>query len=404
VGGGALPSDWRIPVFSDLAPLLNTANFTHAELRHITVNGTVYDRLAAHDLEEDIFAEYFKVNIDTEFLGLRLRGNVGVREVKTETFATGTITRQELRTPGSSTATTVGARRQSFAREYSDTLPSANLQLEIKEDFSVRMGYAEVMSRPAIADLAPTGNCIYETRPGQVGLDEDDCNIGNPGLRPYRAKSYDLEFAWYPTDEVELRLGGFYKDINTFILGRVTFQGVDLFRDGIRYDVTTPINGKGAKTQGVEASVQAPFTFLPGWASGFGGVANYTYSEAKDVGLFSQLDGAPLPFPGLSKNSYNLVFYYDKGPVNARLAYNSRSDWLVSAADRSGNPVFRAGEKYLDARFEWRIKGDEISAFIEGKNLTDQASLAYAGAKTRLSELGWPGRRYFIGVRWKPIS
>jgi hypothetical protein len=46
----------------------------------------------------------------------------------------------------------------------------------------------------------------------------------------------------------------------------------------------------------------------------------------------------------------------------------------------------------------------ELSVFIEGKNLTDQASLAYAGEKFRLSELGWPGRRYFVGVSWKPIS
>ena len=108
---------------------------------------------------------------------------------------------------------------------------------------------------------------------------------------------------------------------------------------------------------------------------------------------------------GLSENSYNIVLYYDKGPINARLAWNWRDDWMASAADRSGNPVFRAGEDYLDARLQWRIKGDdELSVFIEGKNLTDQASLLYAGEKTRLSEIGWPGRRYFIGMSWKPIS
>ena len=69
------------------------------------------------------------------------------------------------------------------------------------------------------------------------------------------------------------------------------------------------------------------------------------------------------------------MLYYDKGPINARLAWNSRTDWLASAADRSGNPVFRAGEDYLDARLQWRIKGDDqLSVFIEGKNLTDQAA------------------------------
>jgi TonB-dependent receptor len=408
VGGGAIPTDWRVPVFDDLAPMYNTEHFTHDELRDVTVNGTVYNRLPAHDLTEDIFAEYFKINFETDVFGMRLSGNVGVRQVNTETSAAGAIVRNERRpgaTPGTFTDVNTGTVHSSFARDYSDTLPSANFQFQIKENFNIRLGYAELMSRPAITDLAPTGTCTIDVRPGfATDADADDCNIGNPALKPDRAKSYDLEFAYYPTPEVELRLGGFYKDINNYILGRVTFANVNLFGDGVLYDVTTPINGEGAKTQGIETSVQAPFTFLPGWASGFGGLANYTWTDAKDVGLFSQLDGAPLPFPGLSENSYNLVLYYDKGPINARVAWNSRSDWLVSAADRSGNPVFRAGEDFLDARLQWRIKGEELSVFIEGKNLTDQASLSYAGDRIRLSELGWPGRRYFMGVSWKPIS
>lgn len=403
---GDIPTDWRVPVFSDLAPLFDTTHFSHDELRGVTVNGQFYARLPAHRVEEELLAQYLKANFDTEvFGGMRLRGNVGVRYIRTETFATGSLQRLELRTPGSTATTTVGNRITTFARDYTDTLPSANVQLEIKENFSIRAGFAKLMSRPAIGDLAPTGSCTIDVRSGAGGdLIWDTCNMGNPGLKPYRAKSYDLEFAWYPSDEVEMRLGGFYKDIDTFILPKTRVPNVDLFGDGTLWDVTLPINGQGAKTQGIETSVQAPFTFLPGWASGFGGIANYTYSEAKRVNLFSQLDGSPLPFPGLSKNSFNLVLYYDKDKVNARVAWNSRSDWLVSIADRSGNPVYRAGEDYLDARFQWRIKGDELSVFVEGKNLTDQASLSYAGSKFRLSELGWPGRRYFLGVSWKPIS
>jgi TonB-dependent receptor len=405
VSGGDIPTGWRIPVFADIASYYDTSHFNHDELRGITVDGEFYRRLPAHLVEEEILANYLKANFASEFAGMRLSGNVGLRYVETDTTASGSLQRLELRTVGSTATTTVGNLRSTFERSYSDTLPSANVQLEIKEDFSVRLGFAKLMSRPPIGELAPTGSCTIDVRSGaQDDLIWDTCTVGNPGLKPYRAKSYDLEFAWYPSDEVEMRLGGFYKDIDTFILARTRIDNVDLFGDGTLWNVTMPINGRGAKTQGLEASVQAPFTFLPGWMSGFGGIANYTFSEAKNVNLFSQLDGSPLPFPGLSENSYNLVLYYDKGPVNARLAWNSRSDWLVSAADRSGNPVYRAGEDYLDARLQWRIKGDELSVFVEGKNLTDQTSLAYAGARTRLSELGWPGRRYFIGVSWKPIS
>jgi iron complex outermembrane recepter protein len=406
-----LPIGWRVPVFDELAPMFDTSQFTHDGVREATVNGVLIEQIPAHDISEDVLAEYFKVNIDTELFGIRMRGNVGIREVKTQTEAAGVYTYRERRpaptqaNPGAFTDVTVGNLRTSIAREYSDTLPSANLQLEIAENFNIRLGFAELMARPKISDLAPAANCLVDLRPGFSGdTDPDDCTAGNPALKPYRAKSYDLEFAYYPTEEVEMRLGGFYKDINSFILDRTLVRNVDFFGNGTVFDVTMPINGQGAKTQGIEASIQAPFTFLPGWASGFGGIANYTFSEAKDVGLFSQLDGSELPFPGLSETSYNLVLYYDKGPLNARVAWNSRTDWLVSAADRSGNPVFRAGEDYLDARLQWRIKGDELSVFVEGKNLTDQASISYAGEKFRLSELGWPGRRYFLGVSWKPIS
>jgi TonB-dependent receptor len=403
-----IPTDWRVPVFDDLAPMFDTSNFSHDGIREILVNGVLYEQIPGHEVTEDTFAQYFKLNFEQDFGAVSLRGNVGVRYIQTETSAAGVLTRRERRPTGATTFTdvTVGNLFVAIDRDYTDTLPSANLLVSFGTDgaqnFNVRMGFAELLARPPIADLAPAANCLFDLRPGFAGdTDADDCTAGNPALKPYRAKSYDLEFAWYPTDEIEVRVGGFYKDVETFVLARTLVRNVDLFGDGTLFDVTQPINGEGAKTQGFETSMQAPFTFLPGWAAGFGGVVNYTYSEAKDVGLFSQLDGSELPFPGLSEHTYNLELYYDRGPINARVAWNSRTDWLQSAADRSGNPVFRKGEDYLDARFQYRFLDDRMSVFVEGKNLTDQALISTAGSDIRLSELGWPGRRYFVGFTYK---
>ena len=147
---------------------------------------------------------------------MRMRGNVGVREVKTETLAAGALIRNERRTTDSNTCNECGTGTvaPSYTREYTDTLPSANFQFEIRDNFSIRIGYAELMARPTITELAPTGTCTIRRSPGAATDNvHDGCNIGNPGLKPYRAKSYDLEFAYYPSDEIEMRVGAFYKDI-----------------------------------------------------------------------------------------------------------------------------------------------------------------------------------------------
>ncbi|WP_299008140.1 AraC family transcriptional regulator ligand-binding domain-containing protein [uncultured Caulobacter sp.] len=118
----------------------------------------------------------------------------------------------------------------------------------------------------------------------------------------------------------------------------------------------------------------------------------------------NKLDGSPLPFPGLSSDSANLTVWYDKGPINARLAYNYRSRYLVSAADNSGQPVYRDPTGYLDGKITWKPQQlfgvQNISFFVEGKNLTKEEERSTAG-DIRLTELGYFGRRFFVGMGLK---
>ena len=178
----------------------------------------------------------------------------------------------------------------------------------------------------------------------------------------------------------------------------------DVYGDGTLYNYNTYINGDGAKISGVEITAKTAFTFLPGLLSGLGVDANYTYQKAKNVRLYSQLDGSPLPFPGLSSDSANLTVWYDKGPINARLAYNYRSKYLVSAADNSGQPVYRDPTGYLDGKITWKPQQlfgvQNISFFVEGKNLTKEEERSTAG-DIRLTELGYFGRRFFVGMGLK---
>jgi TonB-dependent receptor len=183
----------------------------------------------------------------------------------------------------------------------------------------------------------------------------------------------------------------------------VLVKNVDFFHDGKLFDVTQPINGKGATTKGVELAARSAFTWLPGWLSGFGGDANYTrmdYKYAPGAERLNILDGTVLPYPGMSRNAYNVSLWYDAGPINARVAYNYRDRFFTGTNDVSGNPVFQEKTGFLDAKIQWRYN-DHVTFSLEGKNLTDQAQITDAGDLFRVNELAWSGRRYFLSVSIK---
>jgi TonB-dependent receptor len=88
----------------------------------------------------------------TTLWGLPMRGNLGVRYVKTEQSATG------YQATAGGTAVTVD-------QEYSDTLPSGNLAITVAPDMIVRLAAAKVMSRPQLANLSPGGTISTTGQP-----------------------------------------------------------------------------------------------------------------------------------------------------------------------------------------------------------------------------------------------
>lgn len=399
VSRDSIPDAWLTPGFGAVADYFDISNFNRSRVR--SANGIA--QVPSHDIEEDITAFYLKGNYQSNLFGLPLSGNLGVRYTETRDVSTGSNTIRERRPNGNggTTTVTVGTQSISLENSYRDVLPSFNASLQIRPNLISRFGWAKVLARPKPTDLVPNINCVYDrTADGSTDTVLDTCTAGNPELQPYRATQYDLDLAWYPNSDTLLSAAIFYKDVKTFVLGSTLVQGLDLFNDGILYDVRQPINGAGAKLRGLELSAQTAFTFLPGPLSGLGTVVNYTHTTAKDVGLFNSLSGEELGFPGLSKNSYNVILYYDAGPLDVRLAYNSRTSWLQSAADRSGNPLIRDGSAYLDGKITYRFKDPDIALFFEAKNLTGETERTTSG-DIRLASLTYPGKRYFLGVSFK---
>lgn len=370
-------------------------------------------QIPAYIIDETIAAAYLKFNFKQDIAGMKLAGNFGVRYTRTKDSGTSSNTRRETRIrPGTGQTVngvvipavietvTTAVQQITINNSYDDWLPAVNLSLEPIPNLYLRATYAKNMARPKVTDLSPSVNCLLDMT-DTVGID-DTCSAGNPDLKPYRADQYDLNLAWYPNADTMLSIGYYYKDLKSFIVGNQVRSGVDLFKDGVTYTVRQPINGFGARLDGVEVSGQTVLSFLPAPFDGFGLSGNFTYSRALETALTNQATGEPLKeFPGLSEFTYNGRIFYDKGWLNASLTYNRRSKWLQTASDaNNGNsPIYRRGETFIDAKVVFRLT-NQFQLSVEALNLGKEYNKTYIDA-ARPIEYGYPGQRIFIGAQMK---
>ncbi|KQV87047.1 TonB-dependent receptor [Pelomonas sp. Root1237] len=405
-----VPANWTAPNYAATVAsgIFDTSDFSHKYLYSTPGNdGKTYPQIPAFDITEKVKAGYVRLDWGTEILGLPLDGNVGVRYTRTDVTSTGLQTDRTCNPATVSTCSPLVNTNKvvSISNSYSDVLPSLNATLQlINGKLLVRGGAAKVMARPAINLLAPNVTCTTGSGdPARGGDGTDDCTAGNPELKPYRATKYDLSVEYYPSRDTQVSLATFRTEIGTYVRTGVYRPSVNFYGDGRLFDVTQAVNGEGAKTQGIELAGRTALSFLPGWLGNFGVDANYTrmaFSYAKGNELISPLDNSVLPYPGMSKNSYNLGLWYDDGNFNARLAYAYRDKYYTGGNDVSGNPNFSDKTGYLDAKIQWKATKNFTLA-LEAKNLTNQAELTYAGDLGRPNELAWSGRRYYVTLGYK---
>ncbi|MDP5032763.1 MAG: TonB-dependent receptor [Paraglaciecola sp.] len=367
-------------------------------------------------------AYYLQANFEREVMGLRFWGNVGLRYVETEIGANGDVRETVYVDPKDELGNVlVGANglpqapiedpdhpdnflgRKTVVEGYSDTLPSINLNLGlIPDQLVLYVGAAKVLAHPKTSDLNVNATCkIYYTRLSELGDENrNTCSAGNPALKPYMAEQWEVALNWYPDDQSIISGSYFVKDITSWIIDADTRYDVDFFGDGRLWDVKQKLNGSGVKNKGLELQASTIFDFLPGILSNMGGSANYTYMESADVGIFNSLTGEELPFPSMSKNSYNLSVFYEDTHWSARIAYNYRDEYLARAtSDRSGNPVFVDKAGYMDAKLIYTFDNG-LKVYIDGRNLLSEVKSENAGPG-RLTDLQWSGREYSVGFSYK---
>lgn len=317
-------------------------------------------------------------------------------------------------------------------------LPSFNLRADLAPNWLARFAASKAMSRPDIG-LLKNYMSVSQNLPGDNPQDnrwitdsegniigvvpEYQANANNPTLKPATAWQFDLSIEHYFDNAGMFSFAVFHKVFKDYIqFGRfltpVTNNGVT--RD---VQVSGPANGPGAKIQGFEVAYNRFFDFLPEPLDGLGMQANYTYVRNKGIpnsALQSQFPNAtpgitlaldPGSLEGLSKHSYNLVGFYEKGPLSARVAYNWRSRYLITVSDCCvGLPVWNKEAGYLDASIRYKVN-DNVELSLEGSNLLNTQTVTLQQlsdenspeGKRILTQNSWfrQDRRFSVGVRWK---
>jgi iron complex outermembrane receptor protein len=326
-----------------------------------------------YDLDEKTIAGYLMVSGEGEIAGLPFRANAGVRIANTrlsvDTF---------LNVGNTSTLVT-------NKNSYTNVLPSANVTFNVSENFLVRVSGSQTLQRASIADLAPS-----------LFFNAANLSVtgGNANLKPPTSTQADLSLEYY-TSRTSLISGAvFYKVVDDFIATFVT-AGVDLDLDpfGRELVFSRPENLGRAKIKGFEVGIQQFFDFLPSPFNGFGVIANYTYSDSEDDSGF--------PLVAVSKNSYNLIGLYEKGPFSARVAYNYRDEAVFEfSQDR---PSFIGPRSQLDAQIGYDITKN-IALSLQAQNLIpkDSATVEYSNFNpTALNSYALSERRFSVGLRAK---
>ena len=332
---------------------------------------------ADYHVEEHNYEGYFRVDFGAGKWVIPMTGNIGVRVVKHDTDLTGELGSGGVYTPAR------------FTTRETDPLPSLNLTFKLLRNLQLRLGASRAISYPDFSQIRPSISLL----PAQ-----GNASGGNPYLKPTKASQADASLEWYFASGSALTADIFYKKLTNFIL-QETQQ--DAFTIGnVTYNLTGAVDGGSGSAKGVELGYQQFYHDLPGFLGGLGAEVNYTYTKAAAP---TAVAGQSTTLPGLSRNSFNLIAIYEKGPVSFRLAYNWRSQFYTtiyngSTAQLAANPIYTKGYGWLDSSLEYNVSG-WVALYARGTNLLRTRITEFYGVPTLQQSQTIDDRQATLGFR-----
>jgi phosphoribosylformimino-5-aminoimidazole carboxamide ribotide isomerase len=405
-------------VISDIVGLGNSI-FGAGNDAGIKLHSRDWTFIESNDIDEDTEAFYLMVNLDFQWGDVPVRGNVGVRYVKSDVKTIG------LQNVGAGNGTPitdgVGVTQDNldyvnYGPEYDDTLPSLNLSFELTDNDILRFAAAKVMGRPPVGQMkggAGSWNGATITDPNDPNFGLTEYNVwtnGTPYLDPFRANQFDISYEHYFEDGGAVTAAVFWKDIESLVEGPTQFTGDDIPENlGIIVPPgqflalyqTYLNNDKGGYIRGIELAGTKTFDTLPGIWAGLGATASYSYTQSETEVSGGSFYSNNLPLPGLSENVWSATVFWDIGPFSTHVNMRYRDDFVQNLAVPGANsPTFAQSYTTVDAQASYAFENG-LSIVISGNNLTDEENTIEYGLADAFGEFKQFGRQYYFGINYK---
>jgi TonB-dependent receptor len=409
-------------------------------------------------------------NIDAEIGDIPITGNIGVRYIESKQSATTLqrattfITDPETNIQTEISDPTQGAQNitddagliNNFYRpailthEYTDVLPSINLNFGITDSSQLRVAAAKVMGRAPINWLAANAStsqrsvsATQDRDSGEIALSNptvivDGSSRNSPYLDPFYATQYDLSYEYYFEDtDGAFIAAAFYKDIESFIeqIGtepydfaangiiipdsvqvpvfyNAEFQGQEPERvrdeNGLPVFITVPTengsystrvnNAEGGYIRGLEFSYTQIYSMLPGIWSGLGMSASYSFTESEiqrtvGNGVFADA------LPGLSENVAQLTLFWEYEGFETRVSGRYRDQFVSEQVAVNDQTVNFAEELVIDYQASYEVN-DNISVLFQVNNVTDEPTRSYFSSEEQTGTIQFFGTQYFLGMTY----
>jgi TonB-dependent receptor len=241
---------------------------------------------------------------------------------------------------------------------YTNYFPTIQGRYDISDNLVARATYASGIARPGFNQIDPGAS---------VSVVNASVTVGNPNLKPTIGQNFDLTLEYYPGDGQIASAGLFYKQFKNYILLSQQIVGSYPF-PGLTNTITTvqSFSNGPAHAEGFEAQYQQQLTFLPAPFNGFGYSGNITLVDSRaeiHPGIFGLL-------PSTSKQTWNAAIFYERSPIEIRLA----ADYVGQDLFAFGGVTGSATDDYSSARLTMDLGSSytisrQVKLYFDAKNL-----------------------------------